>query len=240
MTTLLRLRSAVRGAQSAGETERKLRYRPSERELRYGTSFILVGLAVAGLVASLLHSSGTQLSVLVAKTAIPAGAQLNSNDLAIEQVPKPTWDLQKSLLTPTAKISRFRASVPIAPGQIITPALLSLRPPAPTMRELTIPVPTGSIDPNLVQPGSRVDVVATFTQSLPPTSATLGTQLLVASFQPGQNSAMVTIDVPTIELAVAISQAIQVAKISLIGATGVVGDSVPATYPPVLPVGPVG
>ena len=239
MTTLSRVRSAVRGPGRQDPSPER-RFRPNERQLRYGASFVLAGLAIAGLVASLLPGSKRQLVVLVATAPVPAGARLDPRSIAIEQVPEPSWNLAKSLVPSAGRISRYRASVPIGAGQIITAAVVELRPLPPPMREMTIPVPAGTIDPTLVQPGCRVDVVATFSQALPATSATLGTHLLVASFEPGQTSDMVTVDVPTLEMAVAMAQAIQVAKISLVGATGVTHDSASAAYPPVIPVGPVG
>jgi hypothetical protein len=99
---------------------------------------------------------------------------------------------------------------------------------------ITLSMPTSSIDRTLIQAGNRVDVVATYTApSGVASTEVLASDLRVNSLGTSNGAYLVTVSVAHVETALAIYQAEQIAKIAIIGATGVTGHNALRIYPPI-------
>jgi pilus assembly protein CpaB len=130
-----------------------------------GLALLLGGLAasdVAGREAALRRAVGPTVPVVVARTAVAAGAPLDARRLAVRRVPA-RFAPSAAYATPSA-LAGTRAAVPLAAGEDVTPSAVddgtraAGAPVRPGERVADL-VARGSAD--LVHAGGRVDVLVT-------------------------------------------------------------------------------
>jgi Flp pilus assembly protein CpaB len=195
----------------------------------------MLAIAVATLGASLFHEAQTPTTtwVPVAKVTIPAGAALLPQDLELRRTIVPTWLAGSITRNPTDLIGTT-ATTTISPNEIVETSMITrsaLKPPLPLV---TIALSTSTIGDQLIQPGDRVDVVATYTTPGGlASSQVLAADLRVTALSTTNATYLVTVEVTHVETALAIYQAEQTGKLAIIGATGVAGHAALRVYPPV-------
>jgi pilus assembly protein CpaB len=130
-----------------------------------GLAFLLGGLAasdVAGREAALRRAVGPTVPVVVARTAVAAGAPLDARRLAVRRVPA-RFAPSAAYATPSA-LAGTRAAVSLTAGEDVTPSAVddgtraAGAPVRPGERVADL-VARGSAD--LVHAGGRVDVLVT-------------------------------------------------------------------------------
>jgi Flp pilus assembly protein CpaB len=195
----------------------------------------MLALAVATLGASLVHEEQSPQTswVPVAKIAIPAGASLLPQDLEMRQTVVPGWLTKSVTSDPTSLVGQIATSA-IAPDEIIEGSMVSQVATPPHLPLVTVSIPTSTVAAGLVQPGDRIDVIATYTAASGiASSEVLATDLRVAALASSNGTYLITVGVDHVETALAIYQAEQTGKIALIGATGVAGHTALRIYPPI-------
>jgi len=127
---------------------------------------LLGGLAasdVAQREAALRDRLGPAVPVVVAREAIPAGAELTRGRLAVRRVP--ARYSPAGAAAGTEPLLGARVAVPVAAGGVIAPELLraeaATRTGPPVRRGERVAELTAAGSPQLVQPGGRVDVLVT-------------------------------------------------------------------------------
>jgi hypothetical protein len=208
------------------------------RRIKVSAGIFLLSISIAGLSAEELHSLTPQTTVLIAKTTIPAGTKLTYYNTSAENVP--VTSLDRSLVGPTilaTKVSTYARSTIVA-GNPILKSQLGTEQSAPTGTLMVITVKPDLISRQIVTPGSRVDVLATYDQSGNPVTETLAASVPVISVAMGTTNYRVLVNVSHLETALAIAQAMQVASIDLVSGSSKQTGSPLQSYPP-LPVGGV-
>lgn len=203
--------------------------------LRFVGLVTMLALAVATLGASLVHEEQSPQTswVPVAKIAIPAGAAVLPQDLELRQAVVPSWLTRSVASNPTSLIGQIATSA-ISPDEIIEGSMVSRDSSHPKLPMATVSVPTSTVAAALVQPGDRIDVIATYTApSGIATSEVLAADLRVTGLANGNGNYLITVGVEHIETALEIYQAEQTGKIAIIGATGVTGHTALRIYPPI-------
>lgn len=131
-----------------------------------GLALVLGGLAasdVAGREAALRQRLGGLVTVVVARVPIAAGARLRLRDLAVRRVPS-RFAPGAAIGSPAALVG-LRATVSVPAGADLDAAMVSdgsaAPPGAPVRRGERIADVVAVGSPELVVPGSRVDVLVT-------------------------------------------------------------------------------
>ncbi|KJE75976.1 SAF domain-containing protein [Ferrimicrobium acidiphilum] len=223
--------------QKWSEKRKRLRSRRhiEPARLRFVGLVTMLALAVATLGASLVHEvqSPPTSWVPVAKIAIPAGAALLPQDLELRKTVLPSWLASSVTSNPTSLIGQIATSS-IAPDEIIEGSMVSHVAPAAHLPLVTLTLSTSTVAAGLVQPGDRIDVIATYTAaSGVASSEVLATDLRVTALSSSNGTYLITVGVDHVETALALYQAEQIGKIALIGATGVTGHTALRVYPPI-------
>ena len=133
--------------------------------LLLGLAVLLGGLAasdVAQREAALRERLGPAVPVVVARQAIPAGAELTRERLGVRRVP--ARYAPAGAAAGTEPLLGARVAVPVAAGGVIAPELLRAEAAprtGPVRRGERVADLTAAGSPQLVQPGGRVDVLVT-------------------------------------------------------------------------------
>ncbi|MHB8189760.1 MAG: CpaB family protein [Ferrimicrobium sp.] len=173
--------------------------------------------------------------VAVAKATIEPGSPIVPNDLTTEALStspgRSTWPF----LTPTMALQRF-AAIPIHAGSIIEAQMTESSRVLRANREITIAISSLDVPPAVLQPGARVDLAATYGQGTGASTIAIATQLPVIGVVDNTTSATtdITLAVPALTVALAVAQAQQLGKLTVIDATHVHGDNQLLAYPPAL------
>jgi len=132
--------------------------------LLLGLALVLGGLAasdVARREASLDQEIGPLVPVVVARSPIPAGSVLGAARLAVRRVP--ARFAPPGTFASATELSGLRAAVPVAPGGFLTATAVDdgSAPAAgpPIRRGERVADVTAVASPELVEPGTRVDVL---------------------------------------------------------------------------------
>ncbi len=193
-------------------------------------------LIVAGVVAASLGKalSPPSRTVLVATSVVPAGNLLSANDFTQESVTptstKGSWPFPDSLLA----ISHVRATVEITPGTVLETSMETDSNRADSQREMTVAVPADNVPPSSLLPGARIDIAATYGSGTGASTILVGTGLPVISVIDSSTTgnAEITIAIGHQITALAIAQALQLAKITVINTTGTNTNNTNLSYPP--------
>lgn len=183
-------------------------------------ALVVVGFGFAGAE---LYLAGTQrVSALVVRSAVPEGSSLTASDLGVVQlVPGPgvAWIAADE----EARVVGQATSVPLLPGQLLTPASLATAPGVPR-GDATVGVTVGADQAPVAQlaPGAEVEIVATGGQgtAAPRAGVSLATGILVTVADvgtPGSNGsgAAVSIAVPGADAA-AVAASAATGNVSLV------------------------
>ncbi|WP_298337348.1 SAF domain-containing protein [Ferrimicrobium sp.] len=203
--------------------------------LRFVGLVTMLAIAVATLGASLVHEEQQPRTawVPVAKIAVPAGAALLPQDLELRKTVVPSWLTDAVPHDPTTLIGEV-TTTNITPDEIVETSMVVRSRPSRPLPLITVSVPTSSVGTSLIQPGDRVDVIATYTAASGiASSQVLAVDLEIHALSTNNGTYLITVGVAHIETALAIYQAEQTGKIAIIGATGVVGHTTLQSYPPI-------
>jgi len=159
---------------------------------------------------------------------------LTPQDFTEESVTPPStrgpWPFPATLLPPTT----LRAKIEITPGTVLEASMESNSSDRSSQREMTLAVPEDNVPPSALLPGARIDVAATYGVGTGASTVLVATQLPVVAVIDSTNSgnAEITVAIEHQITALALAQALQLAKITVINATGVRTDSAVLVYPP--------
>ncbi|MDQ6726544.1 MAG: SAF domain-containing protein [Actinomycetota bacterium] len=200
---------------------------------------LLVAVAAVGMFAASSRSgAGPRRSYVVATHALAAGARLQSSDLQL--VP---MDLGAALRTHAFESPQpllgTTLVVPLGSGELVQASAVVARKGDAASREMSFTLERGQVSPG-VKEGERADLLANWnTGSDAFTSVVVRQALIVAIERPRTSSgdtgpATVTVSVDDPNDVLALASAVQLAKITLVRATGA------PPLPPVTPTYRVG
>ena len=200
---------------------------------------LLVAASAVGLFSlSTGAQSGPRQSYVVARHAVAPGARLTEADLARLPADLPP-QLERHAFRDIRTLVGATVVAPLAAGDLVQSSAVVAKPSDPASREVTFGVARHTLAPNL-EPGERVDVVATYGSGADATSAVVLHQALVVGLDRGRErvgeggDAAVTVAVENADDAVALAHAVQLAKLTLVRATGAapLPDGMPAYRQP--------
>jgi Flp pilus assembly protein CpaB len=211
---------------------------PRRRSVPGGRA-VLGGLLVAASVVGLYYAStradsGPRQSWVVARRALPPGARLAADDLARVPIDLPPTVAARAFHEPSELVGATLIA-PLAAGDLVQATAVVAKSSAPSSREVTFTVPRATLGASLEE-GERVDVVATYGTGGDAFSAVVLRQATVLALNRGntrvgdEGDVAVTVAVDDPNDAIALVHAAQVAKITLVRATG----ATPITGPPTL------
>lgn len=194
-----------------------------------GGRAVLGGLLVAASVVGLYYAStranaGPRPSWVVARRALPPGARLGPDDLARESFDLPPAVAARAFHEPSELVGATLIA-PLAAGDLVQATAVVAKPSAPPSREVTFTVPRATLGASL-EDGERVDIVATYGAGGDAFSTVVLRQALLlavsrgAARVGGEGDVAVTVAVDDPNDAIALVHAAQIAKITLVRATG--------------------
>jgi hypothetical protein len=195
---------------------------------------LLVATSAVGLFSlSTRAQSGPRDSYVVVRHAVAPGARLSEADLT-----RVALDLPPSLAEHTFREVRSLVGAtviaPLAPGELVQSSAVVAKPSGPASREVTFAVARPTLAASL-EPGERVDVVATFGSGVDAYSTAVLRQALVVALDRGRervgrgDEAAITVAVDEPADSVALAHALQLAKLTVVRATGAAPVTGPAT-----------
>jgi hypothetical protein len=186
---------------------------------------LLVAAAVVGLFwASTRAGTGPKASYVVARHAIAPGSRLAAGDLARLPLDLPPSLANRAFHDPRA-LAGATAIAPLAAGELVQASAVVAKSSAPASREVTFGIPHATLGSSLEQ-GERIDIVATFGSGADAFSAVVLRQAQVVGVDRGssrvgdQGDAAITVAVDDPSDAVALAHAVQLAKLTVVRATG--------------------
>ena len=202
---------------------------PARRRSVPGGRAILGGLLVASAVVGLFYAStrtdaGPRQSWVVARHALAPGARLTPADLRPVPIDLPPDVAARAFSDPSELIGATLIA-PLGAGDLVQASAVVAKRSGPVSRELTFPVSRATLADSLEQ-GERVDVVATYGAGADAFSTVVLRQVLVVDLDRGrdrvgdQGDATMTVAVDDPAEAVAFAHAVQVAKLTVVRATG--------------------
>ncbi|MCA1847251.1 MAG: SAF domain-containing protein [Actinobacteria bacterium] len=194
-----------------------------------GGRAVLGGLLVAAAVVGLFWASTRAGSVpkqtfVVARHAIAPGTRLTTSDLARLALDLPPSLAGRAFHDPRA-LAGATVIAPLAPGELIQASAVVAKPSAPASREITFAVPRATLGSNLEE-GERIDIVATYGSGADAFSTVVLRQALVVGLDRGgsrvgdQGDVAITVAVDDPSDAVVLAHAVQLAKLTVVRATG--------------------
>jgi len=194
-----------------------------------GGRAVLGGLLVAASVVGLFYAStrdqsGPTESYVVAARPLAPGTRLTAADLARVPLELPL-SLAGRAFTDVAGLDGATVIAPLSAGELVQASAVVAKPSAPGSREVTFAVPRATLTPAL-EVGERIDVVATYGSGTDAFSTVVLRQALVVGLDRGrdrvgeQGDVSVTVAVDDPGDAVALAHAVQLAKLTVVRATG--------------------
>jgi hypothetical protein len=215
-------------ADSSSRNGHRSRRRARRRSLPGGRAVIgglLVAASAVGLFSvSTRAQSGPRQSYVVVRHAVAPGARLTEADLARLPVELPP-ELQRHAFKEIRTLVGATVVAPLAAGDLVQASAVVAKPSAPGSREVTFGVARQTLAANLEQ-GERVDVVATYGSGADAYSTVVLRQALVVGLDRGRervgsgDDASITVAVDDPDHAVALAHAVQLAKLTVVRATG--------------------
>jgi hypothetical protein len=211
-----------------------------------GGRAVLGGLLVAASVVGLFYAStrtesGPKESYVVAQHAIAPGTRLAPADLTSVALDLPP-SLANRVFTDPAALDGATVIAPLAAGELIQASAVVAKPSSPGSREVTFGVPRATLTPSLEQ-GERIDIVATYGSGTDAFSTVVLRQALVVALDRGrervgdQGDAAVTVAVDDPADAVALAHAVQLAKLTVVRATGATASGATPAFRQPAPAG---
>lgn len=216
----------ARNGHRAGNASRRA---PNRRRTVPGGRAVLGGLLVAASVVGLFSAStrgqsAPKQSYVVARHAIAPGTRLAADDLTRLPFDLPPAAAGRAFTDPATLVGATVVA-PLAANELIQASAVIAKPSGPASREVTFAVPRSTLTPALEQ-GERIDVVATYGSGADSFSTVVLRQALVVALDRGrervgdQGDAAVTVAVDDPTEAVALAHAVQLAKLTVVRATG--------------------
>lgn len=214
---------------------RPLRRRRSLPGSRAVVGGLLVAAAAVGLFAAYARvEGGPSQSFVVARHQIAAGSRLEPSDLRLEPMDLPPA-LTGRAFERVADLVGTTLLTPLEQGELLQASAVALTPPGGAGRVVSFPVERGRL--GRLKQGERIDVLATYGSGADAYTAIVLRRALVTQIERGGSSLgdsgatvlTVAVDNPADELAMA--HALQLAKLTVVVASGSFGDG--STGPPV-------
>ncbi|MFP5319544.1 MAG: SAF domain-containing protein [Acidimicrobiia bacterium] len=195
-----------------------------------GGRAVLGGFLVAASMVGLFYASsrsegGPERSYIVARRAVPPGAKLQPADLARLPVDLPPATAGRAFTDADALVGAT-VIAPLAEGELIQSSAVVAKPSDPSSREVTFAV-AGSMLARGLEAGERIDVLATYGNGEDAFTTVVLRSALVVGLDRGDRprvgdgrEAAVTVAVDDPADAVAAAHAVQLAKLTVVRATG--------------------
>ena len=196
--------------------------------------------AVVGLFWASTHAgAGPKQSYVVARHAIAPGTRLSAGELVRLPLDLPPSLAGRAFHDPNT-LAGATVIAPVAPGELIQASAVVAKTSGPSSREITFAVPRATLSASLEE-GERIDVVATYGSGSDAFSTVVLRQAQVVGIDRGasrvgdQGDAAITVAVDDATDAVALAHAVQLAKLTVVRATGAapVGAAAPIYRQPV-------
>jgi hypothetical protein len=180
---------------------------------------------VVGLFwASTRASGGAKQTYVVARHAIAPGTRLSASDLARLPLDLPPSLAGRAFHDPRT-LAGATVIAPLASGELVQASAVVAKSSAPASREITFAVPRATLASALEQ-GERIDIVATYGSGTDAFSTVVLRQAQVVGIDRGtsrvgdQGDAAITVAVDDPADAVVLAHAVQLAKLTVVRATG--------------------
>jgi Flp pilus assembly protein CpaB len=195
---------------------------------------VLVAAAAIGMFAAYLRvAAGPDQSFVVARHRIPAGTRLQASDLALGRMELPASLRARAFDDDVGVVVGATVLSPIEAGELVQASALVAKGSETPSRELSFPVDRAHLSTNLRE-GERVDVLATFGTGNDAVTTSVLRQAVVIALQREASglsdggAVIVTLAVADQAEEMALAHAVQLAKLTLVRATG----APPAAGPP--------
>ena len=186
---------------------------------------LLVAAAAVGLFSlSTRAQGGPSQSYVVVRHAIAPGARLAESDLTRLPLDLPPTLAQHAFRDVRTLVGATTIA-PLSSGELVQASAVVAKASGPASREITFGVAGPTLAAGL-ESGERVDVVATFGSGTDAFSTVVLRQALVIGINPGRDrvaggsEASITVAVEDPDDAVALAHAVQLAKLTVVRATG--------------------
>ena len=186
---------------------------------------LLVAASAVGLFSlSSRAQSGPRQSYVVARHAVAPGARLSAADLTRVALDLPPT-MQRHAFREVRTLVGATVVAPLAAGDLVQASAVVAKPSDPASREITFGLARPTLAASLEQ-GERVDVVATYGSGADAYSTVVLRQALVVGLERGRDrvgggdDAAITVAVEDPDDAVALAHAVQLAKLTVVRATG--------------------
>ncbi len=224
---------ATNGSGPSGRAVRRRRGLPGSRAVVGG---LLVAVAAVGLFAAASSSGGgPDHSYAVIRQELPAGARLQASDLALAPM-ELSSALRSRVFESTEPLVGATLLAPLGAGELVQSSALVARKGDAASRELSFVLERGRVSPAIKQ-GERADLLATYGTGNDAFTVVVVRQALLVGIERPRTSAgdsgptTVTVAVDDPNDAIALAHALQLAKLTLVRATGAPPlPGVPPTY----------
>ena len=227
--------SAEGGAGRNGHRPRRPVRRPPLASSRAVVGGLLVAAAAVGLFSlSTRAQSGSGASYVVVRHAVAPGARLSEADLTRVELELPS-ELERHAFREIRTLVGATTVAPLAAGDLVQASAVVAKPSEAMHREVTFAVARPTLAATLEQ-GERVDVIATYGTGTDAYSTVVLRQALVVGLDRGrdrvggEDDISVTVAVEDPNDVVALAHALQLAKLTVVRATGAAPVSGAATY----------
>ena len=122
---------------------------------------VLLAVLAAAFTYEALQDRSSMTSIVVAKSLVPAGAPVNSNDTRAVRVHSSDTALTQGLLSPAQLGDGWVAAVAVGAGQPVTLSEVEKPSLVPTLGQMSIAVPVVQAAGGRIAAGDLVDVIAT-------------------------------------------------------------------------------
>ncbi len=205
---------------------------------------LFVGVVLLGKVAAAGASQSTQ-EVAVAKTNIPSGAIITSQEIELKKIS--TSLALKGTFNSSAEVTGERTLAPITQGELLQKSMVSLSASNTGNASLVVvQVPSDIANAESITAGERVDITATFNIAGSPVTQVLASKVLVKEIYipPTSIGTSASTDIVLAlydpQQALAILQGENSGKVGVIQSTGAKGIAPGTSYPPLVSSVPSG
>ncbi len=196
---------------------------------------LLVAASAVGLFAAYAQASARhKTSYVVARHAVTPGTQLGPSDLSVSAMDLPP-ELRSRAFQRVTEVAGNTLVAPLAAGELVQASALVASRPGAAARVMSFPVERSHLGP--VKPGERVDVLATFGTGADAFTTIVLSQAQIVEVDRSKSalgddgSVVLTVGVDDPADAVALAHAVQLAKLTVVSATGAPAiNGPPPTY----------
>jgi Flp pilus assembly protein CpaB len=221
------------------EAPRSIIHRRSLPSGRAVTGGFLVALAALGVfVASRGAGEHRSRSFVVVARDVTAGTTLSPSDLTVSAIDLPDQVAARSFTEPAAVVGQI-AVAPLTAGELVESSNLVGGDATDSRVELSLPIERSRAVDGLLQPGEKVDVLATYADGGPGETVVVTRDAEVRRVDSGSHTALGATDDTILVLAIAdpdealaVAHASQAGKVTVIRSTGVHASGSASYQPP--------